>query len=64
MRLSELTDLMGVDVRIDAVLESTGEVVASKTTEDHYEMFEDYGDREIALIDMWHNTVTIYIKES
>ena len=64
MRLSELTDLMGVDVRVDAVLESTGEVVASKTTEDHYEMFEDYGDREVALIDMWHNTVTIYIKES
>ena len=64
MRLSELTDLMGVDVRVDAVLESTGEVVASKTTEDHYEMFEDYGDREIALIDMWHNTVTIYIKEN
>ena len=64
MRLSELTDLMGVDVRVDAVLESTGEVVASKTTEDHYEMFEDYGDREIALIGMWHNTVTIYIKES
>ena len=64
MRLSELTDLMGVDVRVDAILESTGEVVASKTTEDHYEMFDDYGDREIALIDMWHNTVTIYIKEN
>ena len=64
MRVKELTDLMSIDVPVDAILESTGEVVASKTTEDHFEMFEDYYDREVALIDMWHNTVCIYIKEN
>ena len=64
MRVKELTDLMSIDVPVDVILESTGEVVASKTTEDHFEMFEDYYDREVALIDMWHNTVCIYIKEN
>ena len=64
MKLQELTDIMGVYMAVDVILESTGEVVASKTTEDHYEMFEDYGERDVALMDMWHNTLCVYIKEN
>lgn len=63
MRLAELINILGTEVMVDAILESTGEVLASKATEDHYEMFEEFGDREIALVDMWHNTLCIYIKE-
>lgn len=63
MKLQELTNMMGIYMVVDVILESTGEVVASKITEDHYEMFEDYGERDVAFMDMWHNTLCIYIKE-